>query len=205
MVSGLEDAARPVARALIESFELAVAFFSDADLASRYLEDEALDENKFWKTNIGYGRIDGPFRRTLVLAGLDDDQIEDILDLKRRFKGKLSGAVHGSSSSAFRSVAVPSLLNPGYLVIEPLGHHSVHSPLLFSVPILVTHRLNYIAARGIMADRVLPVFECEDRRGNELDTFLASMLVLQSVVDRYEGQLPPPLNFPHLDDQDASV
>ena len=116
MLLGLEIAARPIARSLLETFDLAIVALSDDEFANLYFPLEIpVDHNEFWKKNIAWGRIDKRIVDVLNQLGLSDLQKQMIYDARNWGKTTLSEDVHASSTSAFRAMFVPSLRNPGLL------------------------------------------------------------------------------------------
>lgn len=190
VTSGLEDAARPVARSFIETMDLALVCLYDDDFA-RDFSAEGYDSNQFWKSHIGFGKLNFRLRRVLEVAGMDQEGIDNFFRHRAEMKGNLSDSVHSSLASAFRSMMIPSLSKPGRLSTSWLGHISAHSPGLLSLIILEVHQFGAVVVNSIVSDKQSLLFR-DVPVTPDLDSVFASGLLLQQLVERYDEQLPPP-------------
>lgn len=128
---GQTDSARLIARAFLETSELATVAMADPQFAVSYAPDDPLfDDKRFWKKNIAYGRIYEALRETYRRAGISKEFVEHAVDWRRVWKDDLSGAVHCASWSAFQCAFVPSIETPGSCYVGGLGALSAHSPPL---------------------------------------------------------------------------
>lgn len=184
---GLEDAARPLVRSLIETQELALVALADKQFDRDYFEAE--DEEAFWLQCIARGQLESRLSRALGALSFSDDERRELLNPRRDAKRNLSGAVHSSASSAFRSVFVPSLAHPGRLVVtSALGHVSAHTPGL--IALVCAYTRVFAAAVFKMVQRV-PELDRAFRESNrvKVESFLAASLVLQDAEQWCDGNL----------------
>lgn len=191
ITSGLEDAARPVARSLLETLDLAIVSLTDDEFTLNYLgENEDYDDNKFWKEHVAYGKIYNKIRKTIELTGLPKEEAESYINSRRELKSILSGSVHVSVSSSFRSFCTPSLGNRNLLARAPEGHVSVHSPGFIAMVIKEIYRFGTIFIKLMIAPSPLDVFENIEKDSKV--SLTAAFLVFQDLVIKYDDQLPPP-------------
>jgi hypothetical protein len=128
---GQESPAHIIARSFLDDIEIASVVVGDPDFAIAYMsEDDDHDQEKFWRTNIGYGRIYSRYEAFLVNAGLSIDAAREQVDYHREMKNALSSYVHPSPASTFRALAVPSWIYPGRFKVKGVGHTSIHMPKL---------------------------------------------------------------------------
>jgi hypothetical protein len=193
LLAGLEDAARPVTRTLIETIDLAIVALADEEFAEKYMsEDEDYDSEYFWKSQVAYGKIYSKIKDTIMLAGLPEDEANNFVNTRKEQKNHLSSAVHVSVESSFRSFATPSLNNRNLLAVSPQGHVSIHSPGHASMVIDEIYKFGALVVRFIISPTPPTIFKNIEKENT--DSLLASFLVLQELVTRYESQLPPPFH-----------
>ena len=124
---GQEAPAAVLARAMVETIELAMACAIDAKFSAAYSGE---DSSAFWAKEIGYGRIVPRVKAFLLAAGGSQESADDYVLRRRAVKAALSGHVHPAQYSAFRSVAVPSISHPGMFHFGQLGALGIHLPRL---------------------------------------------------------------------------
>ncbi|HEX8451846.1 MAG TPA: hypothetical protein VF647_07110 [Longimicrobium sp.] len=192
VADGLEDAARPVLRSLLETLDLALVTLVDREFADQYdREPHDYDINEFWKQQIGFGRLNKRLLEVLTSAGLTELETTEFLERRAKLKLVLSGAAHGSIHSAFRSFLVPSLARPGWFRIAPFGHVSSASPyLLYSMS-------DEVVVFGAILGKLMSSDTPPPLLGKvEIDAQFASNYVafftLQELVERYEKMLAIP-------------
>lgn len=133
---GQADAGKLIARALLETSELATVAMADASFAEEYApSDPDADDKEFWRRRVGYGKIYVALRDTYIDAGISEKFADHAVNWRRTWKDDLSGAVHSASWSAFQCALVPSLDEPGSGQVGALGHLSAHTPALCRVVI----------------------------------------------------------------------
>lgn len=186
---GQESAAYALARVFLDDLELAGAIIADPDFALKYMnEDEDHDEEKFWKQNIGYGRIYPKYNDFLLASGWSDSNSASEIKLHKELKNILSGHVHPSPASTFRGIAYPSWVYPGKFAIESLGHLTIHIPQLC---LMIAQQTQNISAGiiNLMIKDKPPLVLSNYRRGSVLQDVLASAFVLQSLLHSYKKDL----------------
>jgi hypothetical protein len=192
ITSGLEDAARPVARSLLETLDLAIVTFFDEAFAADFGAEETYSANAFWKAQIGFGKLNPRIRRAFETAGLTTDQIDGFFGRRFEMKGILSDSVHSSYASAFRSYLVPSLRRSDQFRLSPLGHVSIHSPGLLSLIISEVHWFGAVITNSYALNPPPPLFR-DERAIPSLGSMFAAGLTLDALVKKYDAELPPPL------------
>jgi hypothetical protein len=190
-VHGLEDSARPVARSLLETLDLATVTLSDPDFAAAYSghRDDDFDENTFWKSKIGYGKLSPRLESAWRRAGADELQVKHLQGVRQSFASAMSGAVHASSSSAFRSMYVFSLRQRGLFSTSYLGHISAHSPSVLVEVAKLVHSFSATAVRFILTHSAPHAFSAALHSRQEHST-IASGLVLQEALDERAVDVP---------------
>lgn len=196
VVAGLEDAARPVMRSWLETLDLLIVVLADEDFAVRYssaIHNEEYDANEFWKTEIGYGRLNRRLIRALDRAEMTAEQKESFLKDQKLIKRKMSESVHSSLPSAMFSEVVPSLSRLGFYNRSILGHVSVHSPDLLSIVIERVHQF------GVMFHKLLtssdpPLLLSNVKHVTDCPSLHTAFFTLQEMVERYSEMLPPSSN-----------
>lgn len=187
ITAGLEDAARPVIRSLLETRDLALVALGDPNFAQLY-DDENTSSENFWKDQVGHGKLN--FRLRQVLAQIDSgsELIDDFFRRRHSAKGNLSGAVHSSSDSAFRSWMIPSLIHEDHLVMGWFGHLSVHSP--GSLRFLIEEVYEFLAIVSKLLSLDTPPLLFRDvQEGEILSSFVAALLTAHRLKVAYQGQL----------------
>jgi hypothetical protein len=187
---GLEDVARPVARSLFETLDLALACLAEREFAEKYLgSEERYDANEFWSAEIGYGKMSKRLRKCLASLEVPNDQIEAYLDEQYTLKQEMSGATHGGMRSGFRSLGVPSLIHEGMYSTEFLGHHSRLTPFL---AYWVGDRIHAFCEIIVTLLLTLPrtqTVEFVDADRKVARPFFAAFFVLQHLLDELKPDL----------------
>jgi len=190
ILSGFEDASRLIVRPLIETDELALACLVNENLSEEYTaEDPAYNEKEFWKRNVAYGKINEHYMRVLGRIGLDQENIDAIIEYRKEIKEALSSSVHSAVSSALRSELVPSLAKPGYLYPSSTGHHSVHTPSTCVAVIGEIH--HYLAAVINLLTSNDPPSALAEIEPSEAASFFASAITFQEFFFKNEDDLRP--------------
>lgn len=203
VISGFEDASRPVARSLLEGLDLALVTLVDTEFGEAFTgDDNGYDEDEFWRAQIAYGRIHRRVEGILVAAGLSQEDTREIIGAKKYLRRALSGSAHSSLNSALAASFVPSLIRPGLLSPSIWGHISLNSPRLLNAiiqEILVFVRL---VAGQLISDTPPPLFQTVDRESPKLVSALVALLTFQEIVERHEAvlltqpELPPDADAP---------
>jgi|GEM_PF-2835679 len=204
VISGLEGAARPIGRSLMETIDLAIATLADDELGNIYFPDTIpVNHNEFWKKNVAWGKIDKRILDILNQLTLSEEQKQRIEIARNWGKEYLSEDVHSSSTSAFRAWFVPSLRHPGKLSGSLVGHVSLHSPQLLSWVIYVVYYFIAIVIRLLISDKLPLAFQGEVS-DETMDSLFVAALSYQELVFKHSQDLPPPLTVPTEDDDESS-
>lgn len=187
---GLEDVARPVARSLFETLDLALACLAEPEFAEKYLgSEEGYDENEFWNAEIAYGKMSKRLRKSLTSLEVPNDQIEAYLDEQYTLKQEMSGATHAAMRSGMRSLAVPSLIHEGMYSTEFLGHHSSLAPFLaYWVADRIHAFCEIIVTLSFTSARTRTI-EFVDADRKVARPFFAAFFVLQHLLDELKPDL----------------
>ena len=197
VVTGLEDAARPVMRSWLETLDLAIVVLADEDFARRYssaIADVDYDANEFWKAEIGYGRLNRRLGWVLDKAGMTREQKEYSLGNRKLTKDKLSESVHSSLPSAMFSEVIPSISSPGFYNRSMLGHISASSPSLLSLIVENVHEFGVIFHELLTSGDPPPLLN-NVKFVVDCSSLHAAFFTLQEMVERYSEMLPPPSDF----------
>lgn len=195
ITEGLEDCARTVSRSFVETIDLTIVSLLDKDFSDQYSAEE-LDEDEFWKKNIAYGRIYKKIDTIIESAGIDEEERDRFLNHRREIKSVLSSAVHSSTTSAFRSMFIPSLKHSGKLSTSVLGHVSVHSPSHLGLIITNIYYFGSIFMKLLTSDQ-LPIFSESVKNSSDFQSISASFFLLQDLVtEHYEEYLFMEIEFP---------
>lgn len=183
---GQESSALALSRVFVEDLEIAMALAIDPEFAVAYFESS--DNDDFWSSHVGYGRIYPRVRKFLDRGGGDGESTEERVDHHRRMKTFLSGHIHPSSSSAFRAAFPPSLEHPGQMARRPLGYVSDNLPPLC---LYIAEEVRVFSACCInmfIKPGGPPAFVGYEPSGL-MDDFLAAANVLQEVGSKYHDEL----------------
>src|SRR6185312_7624234 len=186
---GQESAAYALARVFLDDLELTGVIIIDPDFALKYMnEDEDHDVEKFWKQNIGYGRIYPKYNAFLTASGWSNSNSTSEIKLHKELKNILSGHVHPSPASTFRGLAYPSWVYPGKFAIKSLGHLTIH---IHQLCLMIAQQTQNVSACiiNLMIKEKPPFVLSNYRRGSVLQNVLASAFVLQSLLSSYEDDL----------------
>ncbi|MBS7806088.1 hypothetical protein [Variovorax sp. PCZ-1] len=183
---GQEAAAGVLGRSLFEAIEVAMAVSIDDDFSRRFLCDE--DQDKFWKSHIGYGHIYKKVSAFLVATGDSPEEVTAYIDFHKQIKNLLSGHVHSANRLAFRSACVPALANPGNFTIGQLGALSIHAPHLC---LIVAEEISLFTRKCLVLTIIPepPVPFAHNKPRRSFDAFLISVYVLQSLMTKYGPEL----------------
>ncbi len=199
---GQADAARLIARAFLETSELATVSMADTEFAIAYAPDDlSFDDQAFWKRNAGCGKIYPVLKSVYVQAGLSGELSEHAVSWRKEWKDELSGAVHGAAWSAFQCAIVPSLESPGMGVAKALGHLSAHTPALCKV-VLDEVRLFSEVFLNLLHSKTVPDNLKGLGTGPELASTLAAADTFKELFTQLEDNLVPDRNalFPEPDE-----
>ncbi len=127
MSLGLEEPARVLTRNLLESNELAFAILVSSEFSERYFLNDDVDQHKFWKQEIAYGKI---YRHvsTAYSLSLPEQDVKDYLSHRKKLKNITSSAVHCDDGGAFRGIATPVLGENDLVSIRPFEAISAYAP-----------------------------------------------------------------------------
>ena len=194
VVAGLEDAARPVMRSWLETLDLTIVVLADEEFARRYsaaVDDADYDANAFWRTEIGYGRLNRRLKQLLDESVMPTEFKEHFFATRKLAKDKLSESVHSALPSAQFSEVIPSISQPGLYNRSILGHVSAHSPGLLTLIIeevhifgVIFHKLLTRSDPPSLLRNVKPVADTSSLH--------VAFFTLQELVDRYSAMLSPP-------------
>lgn len=196
MLLGQTESSRIILRAFIESNDLTISAIADKTFCSDYAPeiDEYVDvklaDNAYWKDNVAYGKIYPSVRDALSKSGFSKEQIEKLIKWKKFWKTELSGAVHGSATSSFKSCLIPSLTKPDMLVGFSHGHLSSESPLLCFIMI---QELLLISStfEGALKSKDMPSHLKGYPTGPEYASTMSSAETMQEFYYRYFNDLKP--------------
>ena len=126
---GQDVPAHALTRVFLEEIELTFVMMDDPDFAQEFMDEvEDHDEEAFWRSNIGYGRIYKRLHAALVRGGWSESAADDKIQHHKASKNALAAAVHPSQGTTFRAMAIPSFVHPGLFAIRTLGELSAHTP-----------------------------------------------------------------------------
>ncbi len=124
---GLEESARVLTRNLFESNELAFAVLVSSEFSEQYFLNDNVDQKKFWKQEIAYGKIYQYVSKAYSLVFPEEDII-DYLSHRKELKNITSSAVHCDDGGGLRSIAIPVLGNDDIVCIRPYEAINAHAP-----------------------------------------------------------------------------
>jgi hypothetical protein len=195
VVLGLQEAARPVARSLLETLDLAIVTLADDEFAKRFSGKESeYDANKFWQDYIAKGRLEKRIKNILGHAGLNEEEQNEVLKPRNEIRKQLSASVHSSVSSAFTSMFIPSIDRPGLLKLSLLGHVDAYSPGLLSWTVLEIYHFGAIFHKLLLAEKTC-IF-LRPVPSEELESMFAAFMTLQHMCIQHPEELPPEFIFP---------
>lgn len=198
LVSGLEDAARPVARSFLETLDLALATLTDEQFADGFFGGEDSGERHsdiFWRNKISSGKIELRIEHTLQMAEISEESQNAIFEFRKNSRKVLSPSTHSSVESAFVSLFVPSLATPGMFAKSTFGHVSIHSPglLSFMIRAIYLYCLPILLLRGVEEPpRIFTGEASIEKEDSATNIFFA----LDKILRDYDHLFPPPLDFP---------
>ena len=199
--SGLDLAARPIARSLLETIDLAIVTLIDEDFGNKYFPDDLAAENHenlFWKQNIAWGKIDKKIEKHILQLGLNCENEQLFQWIREVGKESFSKDIHSSATSAFLSMLIPSLKSPGLLSRSVIGHVSIYSPELLSWVILLIYCFMGIVIKTIMKDDVALTIQGIEFTTSSQNLFVA-FFAYQEVVCNHLEDLPPKSEFPDIE------
>lgn len=186
VLAGQEDAARVVFRSFLENLDIGIVALDDSELAKR-LDIGGDSENLVWREEIARGKIRKRAAAVAARAGVDDP---DWCSRRRDDNALLSGSVHSSARSAFRSSAVFSLAHPGAIVLTPLGHPSVDMPILLYRLAEDVHAFAAIVLKLVMHSAPPALLAGTNVRDAKwLPNAFAEFMLLQEVLAAYEDRI----------------
>lgn len=188
-VSGLDDAARILARAHLETNDIALACLLDDGFAHRYLHLGHQDQKKFWNREIARGKLMKFQRVAFVRMQLEPAKVDWYQSRRAGLLEYFSGPVHGSSNSAVLSFAIPSLAHPGRLARAPFGHVSVHAPKLLWIVAEEVQLFSFLVMHLMMCEPTPTPFTGHNA-GPRRESLFVSHFVLSDLLGRLDGQWP---------------
>lgn len=189
VIAGLEEIARPIARSLSETFDIALLCLLDDSFASSYLSDQTYDPNKFWQEHLGRGKLAKRIKALLKNAGVSSEQIDQYLKSASESNSLHSTSVHSSMSSIFRSAAIPSLVKADEFSMDYVGHASALSPyLLYDVADRAYTFAELIGV--ILTERLaVPSLDVVQQDRDRAAAFFISLFVLQDCLQHLSAEL----------------
>jgi len=186
-LSGFDQAARPLLRAMVENLDLAAAVLHDEELALEFVagsEDEAA-ARKFWQQVVARGKLHARVEKIAASIGLNHSDTPWFVQHRLGVNDMLSPAVHSSFNSAFLSTFVPSIQTPGRVVLEPLGEVSIHTPSLLDFVAKEIQLFMAIAVKLIITEPAPELFQTVDAGSPLFQSMIASAMLLQELVESH--------------------
>ncbi len=189
IVTGLDDAARPLIRSLLETTDLAVVTLVDEEFAKNYTCVESdLDEDDFWKKNVGYGKIEQRVKQIMTNAGLGDDELASYLEGRKCSKKWLSPDVHACFSSAISAYGRPPITDPGAIALSVLGSVSIYSFSLLGIVIAEIYHFGWVVVRHTTLE-VKPLSFCGTVPEEIQQSLVAAFLTLEETFMSHHEEL----------------
>lgn len=159
----------------------------DPEFADAFINEE--DDEAFWKANVGFGRLQKRVEEVWRNLNASPEETATLKTHRAETARALSGAVHSSVSSAFRSYLVPSLRYPGLLRKASFGHIRIHSPALLLGMADQVHTFG-VAILKLITSKSPPKLFNKAIALKELNSMFAAFLTLQAALERHGGVLP---------------
>jgi hypothetical protein len=179
---GQESAGLALARVFFEDIEIAMALAIDPEFAVAY--GEASQDSDFWSKQIGYGKIYPRVRSFISAGGGDLDTVNDKLQHHKDLKSFLSGHIHPTTSSAFRTAFPPSLEHPGGFLSRPIGSLGSNLRPLCLILADEVHMFSACCINMFTGPIPPPAFAGYKPCG-EMDDVIAAAHVLQELIVKY--------------------
>ncbi|MGW9128862.1 hypothetical protein ACWGPW_28370, partial [Paenibacillus chitinolyticus] len=111
VISGFEEPARIISRSIIETIDIILVALFDKDFSTQLYEvlDNNYCEDKFWKENIAYGKINSKMKKLIEECDVDHNFKQSYLKNKKELKNLFSNSVHSSIIASRNSLFLPSL------------------------------------------------------------------------------------------------
>lgn len=100
--SGLVDCVKNLQRPLIETIDIFLACLNNEDISADFGKKSAMyDNNKFWKDNFAYGKVNKEIVQLFTRLEASEEYIEYFTQKRKDQKNFLSNSIHSSFNSAF--------------------------------------------------------------------------------------------------------
>ncbi|WP_410769508.1 hypothetical protein [Fontibacillus sp. BL9] len=182
VLSGFEEPARIISRTIIETIDIILVALFDKDFSNHFYEvlDNNYSEDKFWRENIAYGKIDSKIKELLEECNLDHNFKQSYLKNKKELKSLFSSSVHSSIIASRNSLLLPSLNHNRMYEKAVLGGISAETNKHIISIFLLVESFSYFLLFFIM-ERPPSFFSKIDEFAEEMDKVFASYLVIRDL------------------------
>lgn len=180
---GIEESARVLTRNLFESNEIAFAVLVSAEFSERYFLNDDIDQKKFWKQEIAYGKIYQYVSKAYSLAVSEED-IDHYLSHRKEVKNVTSSAVHCDDAGGFRGIATPVLGEDDLASIRPYEAISAHAPNHIEAVIDEVYMVVGIFMNALQSKEYNQSFALDSHDPDFIQAFLCTIDAFQKLINK---------------------
>ena len=189
LLMGQDDNALCLFRVFMEACELGVvSLFEDNFTEYIELQDDPVNQKKFWFKNIAKGNIYVVLKKILDSIDFPEDMQNSYINIHRQRKDYTSGSIHLNASTILRGSAVPSYIHKDYLVPSTLGHVSLQAPSIYYGVLDELYYFSLVLTQSVRAKKIPDLFR-DMAELNEYRFAIKYLLYFQEVFNRFDDSI----------------
>ncbi|ABR48417.1 hypothetical protein Amet_2259 [Alkaliphilus metalliredigens QYMF] len=189
LLMGQDDNALCLFRVFMEACELGVvSLFEDNFTEYIELQDDPVNQKKFWSRNIAKGNIYVVLKKILDSIDFPEDMKNSYINVHRQRKDYISGSIHLNAGSILRGSTVPSYIHKDYFVSSTLGHVSLQAPSIYYGVLDELYYFSLVLTQSVRAENIPNLFR-DMAEHNEYRFAIKSLLYFQEVYNRFDDRI----------------